>query len=105
MALRNSALGSDLDLTGPDALNIIVGERYKLTRPIGSGSFGEVFEGVDLISGNRVAVKLEEVSQPESKRMLFYEATISRALQSSDQSYVPKLYHLGQEGDYNILVQ
>ena len=37
--------------------------------------------------------------------MLFYEATISRALQSSDQSYVPKLYHLGQEGDYNVLVQ
>ena len=35
MALRNSALASDLDLTGPDALNIIVGERYKLTRPIG----------------------------------------------------------------------
>ena len=44
-----------------DSLNIIVADRYKLIRQIGWGSFGEVYEGVDIISRNRVAVKLEEL--------------------------------------------
>ena len=89
--------------TQSDLVNIIVGDRYKLLRRIGQGSFGEVFEVVDIVSGNRVAVKLEETSKKQP--LLFYEAQISRALQSSQQLYVPKLYHLGQEGDYNVLVQ
>lgn len=41
-----------------EELAIVVGDRYKLTRSIGKGSFGEVFEGVDLISNNMVAIKL-----------------------------------------------
>ena len=48
-----------LNLQQKDA--IIVGDRYQLVRRIGQGSFGEVFEGLDLISGVRVAVKLEDV--------------------------------------------
>ena len=60
--------------------NIIVADRYKLVREIGSGSFGQVFEGQDLISGNRVAVKLEDIRAPKGQRMLFYEAKILRAL-------------------------
>ena len=38
--------------------NLIVGERYKVLQVIGSGSFGEVFEGIDVISNIRVAIKL-----------------------------------------------
>ncbi len=38
--------------------NLIVGDRYKVLHVIGSGSFGEVFEGVDIISSIRVAIKL-----------------------------------------------
>ena len=55
-----------------DSLNIVVGDRYQLLRRIGQGSFGEVFEGIDIISGARVAVKLEQnnVNVP----LLFYEA-------------------------------
>lgn len=55
-----------------DNLNIVVGDRYKLLRRIGQGSFGQVFEGVDLISGARVAVKLEEINVKNP--LLFYEA-------------------------------
>ena len=53
-------------------MNIVVGDRYKLLRRIGQGSFGQVFEGVDLISGARVAVKLEEINVKNP--LLFYEA-------------------------------
>ena len=61
-----------------DFINIIVGERYRLIRRVGQGSFGQVFEGEDIISGQKVAVKLEETSKKNP--LLFYEAQISRAL-------------------------
>ena len=36
----------------------MVADRYKVLELIGSGSFGEVFEGIDMISNIRVAIKL-----------------------------------------------
>ena len=55
-------------MSGPDSMNraipnIIVGDRYKVMQLIGSGSFGEVFEGIDIISNLRVAIKLEKTGQ------------------------------------------
>ena len=58
--------------------NIIIGDRYKMIQVIGSGSFGEVFEGIDLISNIRVAIKLEPIGS-ESPSLL-YEARILRLL-------------------------
>ena len=55
------------DINAPDALNIIVADRFKIVRPIGQGSFGEVYQGIDLIAGSKVAIKLEEVAQPVNK--------------------------------------
>ena len=72
-----------------------------MLRVIGSGSFGEVFEGIDVISNLKVAIKLEPTGRDSPS--LLYEARILRLLQNRG-SGIPRLYHTGQEGSYNIMV-
>jgi len=40
------------------SVEIRVGGRYRLGKKIGAGSFGEIYEGVDIFSGQEVAIKL-----------------------------------------------
>ena len=42
-----------------DKKNLIFG-KYKLTKIIGSGSFGYVYEGINMIDKKSVAVKVEK---------------------------------------------
>lgn len=39
----------------------VVGVKYKLKRKIGSGSFGDIYLGINIQNGEEVAVKLESV--------------------------------------------
>ncbi|KAJ1524768.1 hypothetical protein ONE63_009645 [Megalurothrips usitatus] len=39
----------------------VVGEKYRLVRKIGSGSFGDIYLGINITNGEEVAVKLEPV--------------------------------------------
>lgn len=43
----------------------IVKERWKVTRKIGGGGFGEIYEGIDLVTKESVALKLESAKQPK----------------------------------------
>ncbi len=46
----------------------IIGNRYELVRPIGSGSFGDVWEAFDLLNGHlRVAIKLLHAGRSASE--------------------------------------
>ncbi|TGZ69622.1 hypothetical protein CRM22_003631, partial [Opisthorchis felineus] len=40
-------------------MELRVGNKYRLGRKIGSGSFGEIYLGTDLTRGEEVAIKLE----------------------------------------------
>jgi hypothetical protein len=40
------------------SVEIRVGGRYRLGKKIGAGSFGEIYEGVDIFGGQEVAIKL-----------------------------------------------
>ncbi|CAH1417807.1 unnamed protein product [Lactuca virosa] len=78
----------------------IVGGKFKLGRKIGSGSFGELFLGVNIQTGEEVAVKLESVKTRHPQ--LHYESKIYRLLQGG--TGVPNLKWFGVEGEYNIMV-
>jgi serine/threonine protein kinase len=39
-------------------MEIRIAHRFKLVKKIGSGAFGQIFEGVDLVTQETVAVKL-----------------------------------------------
>ena len=39
-----------------------VGKQYKIDHKVGNGSFGEIYQGLDLVTKELVAVKLEPLA-------------------------------------------
>ncbi|XP_071793305.1 casein kinase I-like [Asterias amurensis] len=73
---------------------------YNLVKKIGSGSFGDIYLGVDLTTGEEVAVKLE----PQNARhpQLLYESKLYKILQGGVG--IPRIRWFGQEKEYSVLV-
>ncbi|XXG44005.1 hypothetical protein AAC387_Pa01g3909 [Persea americana] len=78
----------------------VVGGKFKLGRKIGSGSFGELYLGVNIQSGEEVAIKLESVKTKHPQ--LHYESKLYMLLQGG--TGVPHLKWFGVEGEYNAMV-
>lgn len=78
----------------------VIGGKFKLGRKIGSGSFGELYLGVNVQSGEEVAVKLESVKTKHPQ--LHYESKLYMLLQGG--TGIPHLKWFGVEGEYNIMV-
>ena len=57
----------------------IVGGKYRLVRKIGSGSFGDIYLGINITNGEEVAVKLESVKARHPQ--LLYESKLYKILQ------------------------
>lgn len=83
-----------------ELLNQVINSQFTVLRRIGSGSFGQVFEGREKTSQKAVAIKLEPVGT--NHQYLLYEAKLIRTLQGIRG--VPKVRWSGTEGDYNVLV-
>ncbi|XP_010542899.1 PREDICTED: casein kinase 1-like protein 9 isoform X2 [Tarenaya hassleriana] len=81
-------------------MDLVVGGRFKLGRKIGSGSFGELYLGVNVQTGEEVAVKMEPVKTKHPQ--LHYESKLYMLLQGG--TGVPSLKWFGVEGDYNVMV-
>ncbi|CAA3021729.1 casein kinase 1-like protein 10 [Olea europaea var. sylvestris] len=77
-----------------------VGGKFKLGRKIGSGSFGELYLGVNLLNGEEVGVKLESVKTKHPQ--LHYESKVYLLLQGG--TGIPNLKWFGVENEYNIMV-
>lgn len=41
----------------------VAGGRYKLTKKIGHGAFGDIFQAINLRTNEEVAVKLEDINE------------------------------------------
>ncbi|KAH9764321.1 Casein kinase 1-like protein 10 [Citrus sinensis] len=78
----------------------VIGGKFKLGRKIGSGSFGELYLGVNVQTGEEVAVKLESVKTKHPQ--LHYESKLYMLLQGG--TGVPHLKWFGVEGEYNVMV-
>ncbi|EOA18940.1 hypothetical protein CARUB_v10007571mg [Capsella rubella] len=77
-----------------------VGNKFRLGRKIGSGSFGEIYLGTNIHTNEEVAIKLENVKTKHPQ--LLYESKLYRILQGG--TGVPNVKWFGVEGDYNVLV-
>lgn len=42
-------------------MDLRVGNKYRIGRKIGSGSFGDIYQGTNIQNGDSVAIKLEPV--------------------------------------------
>ncbi|XP_020264135.1 casein kinase 1-like protein 2 isoform X1 [Asparagus officinalis] len=77
-----------------------VGNKFKLGKKIGSGSFGEIYLGTNIQTNEEVGVKLENVKTKHPQ--LLYESKLYRILQGG--TGIPNVKWFGVEGDYNVLV-
>ncbi|XP_022874620.1 casein kinase 1-like protein 10 isoform X1 [Olea europaea var. sylvestris] len=78
----------------------VIGGKFKLGRKIGSGSFGELYLGTNIQSGEEVAVKLESAKTKHPQ--LHYESKLYMLLQGG--TGIPHLKWFGVEGEYNAMV-
>ncbi|KAL6899426.1 hypothetical protein ACP4OV_006084 [Aristida adscensionis] len=78
----------------------VIGGKFKLGRKIGSGSFGELYLGVNIQSGEEVAIKLESIKSRHPQ--LHYESKLYMLLQGG--TGIPHLKWFGVEGEYNVMV-
>ncbi|EKF29206.1 casein kinase, putative [Trypanosoma cruzi marinkellei] len=84
-------------------MNIAEG-RFILSQRIGSGAFGELFQGLDIRTNSKVAVKFEkrQIAYPQ----LSYENKVYRVLHQGqcDTIGIPRIHYFGVEGEYSVLV-
>ncbi|XP_008789426.1 casein kinase 1-like isoform X2 [Phoenix dactylifera] len=78
----------------------VIGGKFKRGRKIGSGSFGELYLGVNIQSGEDVAIKLESVKTKHPQ--LHYESKLYILLQGG--TGIPHLKWFGVEGEYSVMV-
>lgn len=87
----------------PVGMELRVGRKYRLGRKIGSGSFGEIYQGTNIQTGEQVAIKLEPVKTRHPQ--LMYESRLYRLLNmNGDAMGIPSVKWFGVEGDYNVMV-
>ncbi|KAL7749983.1 serine/threonine protein kinase [Sorochytrium milnesiophthora] len=79
---------------------MLLGNKYRLGRKIGSGSFGDIYLGINVMNGEEVAIKLENVKAKHPQ--LEYEARVYRALAGGVG--IPFVRWYGMEGEYNSMV-
>lgn len=87
---------------GPPPVPQTVSGRYAVHEQIGSGSYSDVHLGVDSVTGQRVAVKLEW-QRAEKGRRLLDEARLYKCL-GTGNSHSPLVRWSGTEGEYNVMV-
>jgi len=83
-------------------MELRVGKKYRLGRKIGSGSFGEIYQGTNIQTGESVAIKLEPVRTRHPQ--LLYESRLYKILNGGGAVGIPVVKWYGVEGDYNVMV-
>lgn len=77
-----------------------VGQKYRIGRKIGAGSFGDIYSGTNVITGEEVAIKLESINARHPQ--LEYEARVYKLLAGGVG--IPFVRWFGVEGEFNVLV-
>jgi casein kinase 1 len=80
--------------------DLLIGGRFKLLKKVGSGSFGEIYRGLDTETNDEIAVKLEKVNTRHPQ--LLYEGKLLRIIQGAPG--IPSIHWTGSEGAYNFMV-
>lgn len=81
-------------------MELRVGNKFRLGRKIGSGSFGDIYFGTDITNGEEVAIKLECIKTKHPQ--LHIESKIYKMMQGGVG--IPIIKWCGAEGDYNVMV-
>nr|KAF6508837.1 tau tubulin kinase 1 [Rousettus aegyptiacus] len=80
--------------------NYVVKDRWKVLKKIGGGGFGEIYEAMDLLTRENVALKVESAQQP--KQVLKMEVAVLKKLQGKD--HVCRFIGCGRNEKFNYVV-
>jgi len=86
--------------TSSDKEEVTLGGKFRLGSKIGSGSFGAIHLGVNLRTGEEVAIKLEPLKSRHPQ--LLYEAKIYKGLAGSVG--IPSIHWYGVQDAYTVMV-
>jgi len=86
--------------TSSDREEVTIGGKFRLGSKIGSGSFGAIHLGVNLRTGEEVAIKLEPLKSRHPQ--LLYEAKIYKGLAGSVG--IPSIHWYGVQDSYTVMV-
>ena len=78
----------------------IIGGKYLVGEKIGSGSFGEIYSGINNQTNDKIAIKLENVNAKHPQ--LLNESKLIKYLEGG--LGIPKVYWCGSERGYNVMV-
>ncbi|KAI8435935.1 hypothetical protein MSG28_004103 [Choristoneura fumiferana] len=81
-------------------MELRVGNKYRLGRKIGSGSFGDIYLGTNIVTREEVAIKLECIKTRHPQ--LHIESKFYKLMQGGIG--IPAIKWCGSEGDYNVMV-
>ncbi|KAF8304838.1 casein kinase [Trypanosoma cruzi cruzi] len=85
------------------SLELRVGNRFRLGKKIGAGSFGEIFRGTDIQTGETVAIKLEQAKTRHPQ--LAFEVRFYRILNAGGGVVgIPNILFYGVQGEFNVMV-
>ncbi|KAL2087298.1 hypothetical protein ACEWY4_018357 [Coilia grayii] len=80
--------------------NCMVKDRWKVLKKIGGGGFGEIYEALDQLTRENVALKVESAQQP--KQVLKMEVAVLKKLQG--KNHVCKFIGCGRNDKFNYVV-
>ncbi|XP_074662887.1 uncharacterized protein LOC141915300 [Tubulanus polymorphus] len=90
-----STVSEDILLPGS-----LVKDRWRVLKKIGGGGFGEIYEGLDMVTKETVAMKVESAKQP--KQVLKMEVAVLKKLQGKD--HVCRFIGCGRMDRFNYVV-
>ena len=85
--------------------NSIVAKNYQLTKKVGNGAFGEIWQATHLKTKEEVAIKFEEINSKHQQ--LYAECKIYLWFHSDSTvlaQAIPQVLYYGVEGNKNIMV-
>ena len=83
-----------------ETVSMLIAGKYRMGRKLGSGSFGEIYLGTNVVTGEEVAIKMESIRARHPQ--LEYEARVYRSLAGGVG--IPFVRWYGVEAEYNSMV-
>lgn len=85
-----------------DIMKLRIENKYDIQYQLGEGSFGKIFNGINKITNEEVAIKLEDINNEHNVSILKHEAKIYKLLENVNG--IPKLRSFGKKENYNYLI-
>ncbi|KAH9282000.1 Tau-tubulin kinase 1 [Echinococcus granulosus] len=82
------------------ALGTVIKDRWKVSKKLGGGGFGEIYEALDTMTQQKVAIKVE--SSQQTKQVLKMEVAVLKRLQG--KPHVCRFIGCGRNEHYNYIV-